>query len=118
MKNAVMRASRLLHGLQYHAPFLSLDLVNWLVLAPSLPQPEHLPWLAASCEKEHHRYWGQDMTTQIYEIMTRGVDARDIPVVCSKRRRPVCPYRPCWRTTYSSPWFRTRSRPARRPAEE
>ena len=50
MKNAVMRASRLLHGLQYHAPFLSLDLVNWLVLAPSLPQPEHLPWLAASCE--------------------------------------------------------------------
>ena len=43
MKNAVMRASRLLHGLQYHAPFLSLDLVNWLVLAPSLPQPEHLP---------------------------------------------------------------------------
>ena len=33
MKNAVMRASRLLHGLQYHAPFLSSDLVNWLVLA-------------------------------------------------------------------------------------
>jgi hypothetical protein len=64
MKNAVMRASRLLHGLQYHAPFSSSDLVNWLVLAPSLPQPEHLPWLAASCEKEHRGNWGQVVTTQ------------------------------------------------------
>ncbi len=70
MKNHDIRTSRLIHGLQYHLSFLSLDLVNRLVLAPSLPQPEHLPWLAASCEKEHHRYWGQDMTTQIYEITT------------------------------------------------
>jgi hypothetical protein len=50
MKNHDIRTSRLIHGLQYHLSFLSLDLVNRLVLAPSLPQPEHLPWLAASCE--------------------------------------------------------------------
>jgi hypothetical protein len=59
-----MRASRLLHGLQYHAPFLSSDLVNWHVLAPSLPHSKHLPWLAASCEKEHRGYWGQVVMTQ------------------------------------------------------
>ena len=43
MKNPVMRTSRLIHGMQYHASFLSLDLFNRLVFAPSLPQPEHLP---------------------------------------------------------------------------
>ena len=59
-----MRTSCLLHGPQYHASFLSLDLVIWLVFSPSLPQPEHLPRLAASCEKEHRGYWGQDVTTQ------------------------------------------------------
>ena len=113
-----MRTSLSLHGLQYHASFLSFDLRITLVFAPSVPRLEHLLRLAASCEKEHHRYWGQDMTTQIYEIVTRGVDARDIPVACSTQRIPGCPYRPCWLATYSFPWFRTRNRPARRPEVE
>ena len=52
-----MRTSLSLHGLQYHASFLSFDLRITLVFAPSLPQPEHLPLLAASCEKEHRGYW-------------------------------------------------------------
>ena len=118
MKNPDMRTSRMIHGWQYHSSFLSLDSINRLVFLPSLPQPEHLPRMAASCEKEHRGYWGQVVTTQIYEILTRGVDARDIPVACSKPDRPVCPHRPCWRTTDMSPSFRTQSRPARRPAEE
>ena len=59
-----MRTSLSLHGLQYHASFLSFDLRITLVFAPSLPQPEHLPWLAASCEKEHRGYWGQVVMTQ------------------------------------------------------
>ena len=58
MKNHDIRTSRLIHGLQYHLSFLSLDLVNRLVFPPSLSQPEHLPLLAASCENEEHRgYW-------------------------------------------------------------
>ena len=57
MKNPDMRTSRTEHGMQYHSSFLSLDQFNRLVFAPSLPQPEHLPRLAASCEKEHRGYW-------------------------------------------------------------
>jgi hypothetical protein len=34
------------------------------VFPPSLLQPEHLPRLAASCEKEHRGYWGKVVTTQ------------------------------------------------------
>jgi len=43
--------------MQYHACFLSLDLRILLVFPPALLQPEDLPRLAASCEKEHRRYW-------------------------------------------------------------
>jgi len=64
MKNPDMRTSRTEHGMQYHSSFLSLDLINWLVFTPSLPQPEHLPRLTASCEKEHRGCWGQVVTTQ------------------------------------------------------
>ena len=59
-----MRTSRVLNGWQYHASFLSLDILKWLVFAPSLPQPEHLPRLAASCEKDAPRVLGQDVTIQ------------------------------------------------------
>ena len=52
-----MRTSRLLHGWQYHSSLLSFDLCISLVFPPSLLQPEHLPRLAASCEKEHRGYW-------------------------------------------------------------
>ena len=64
MKNPDMRTSRMIHGWQYHSSFLSFDLVKLLVFPPSLLQPEHFPWLAASCENEHRGYWGQDVTTQ------------------------------------------------------
>jgi hypothetical protein len=56
-KKQKLCTSRLLHGPQYHAPFWSFDLTNWLVFAPSVPHSKHLPQLAASCEKEHRGYW-------------------------------------------------------------
>ena len=46
-----MRTCRVLHGMQCHSSLLSLDLRISLVFPPSLPHLEHLPRLAASCEK-------------------------------------------------------------------
>ena len=52
-----MRTCRVLHGMQCHSSILSLALRVSLVFPPSLPHLEHLPRLAASCEKEHRGYW-------------------------------------------------------------
>ena len=52
-----MRTCRVLHGMQCHSSLLSLDLRISLVFPPSVPQPEHVPRLAASCGKEHRGYW-------------------------------------------------------------
>ena len=96
-KKQKLCTSRLLHGPQYHLYFLSFDLLNALVFLPSVPQPEHFPRLAASCEKEHR---GAGIGVRLcqnkdHEILRFGIDARDEPVVCSKPGRPVSPHRPC-----------------------